>query len=436
MNRLGPVLTLVAAMLRACATATPTDPQAVGPTTSVGTPLSTPTAATAPVAPVGVAPGDVLLNVTPSTSTFGSDGYFAILERLTGDGAEFSVHDARTGRAVGPAAARLPTHPSCRLAAVTTEDGAARVLGMRQVVTEPAGLTAGAVTQQIVGIDPIGVRELWTADVSTVPNTTEFSAVDSSCAAGAGDMQHSFESTPDGRFGRSRFGDPPVVVDLWNGSTTPVPDALAVLGRWIVVGRYSDGASVPEQVDLVDPATGSVVGGSRDPAVADELSARTFGAVDTHVSVSSDGRHAVLYVRTPDTAAFSYGLAAFSLPDLTRRWQIDAESSSDVAVFIGDDDATTFDDMGTPAFRSAAGAVDLDTGEQLWRLTGTTLCSVSGSVVSLIANQQLVFVSTAGGRRIDFDPAITECPERVGDVLVVERPTGGRSVIAVDPEVA
>ena len=190
--------------------------------------------------------------------------------------------------------------------------------------------------------------------------------------------------------------------------------------------------AVPEQVDLIDPSAGSVVGSSRDPGVADELSARTFNAVDTHVAVSADSSTAVLYVPVPDSPTFASGLAAFSLPNLAKQWHLDQERSVNTAVFVGDGAATTFDDVGTPAFGSAAGAVDLATGDALWNVAGSALCTVSGSVAVLVINDQLVFVSTADGRQIYYEPTIDECPERVGDVLVVEAPGRQRHIIAVD----
>ena len=226
-RRVSRLMLTVAIALGAAACTTVTPPAAPPPSTAHPTSDAT-ISSTATRVPSRVEPGAVLLTVG-TEAVYGTVGYFATLSPNAGRGVGLAVYDSGSGELLSPPSAQLPTDPDCRIALVN-QDGKPLALGMEQTSTAPTGLTPGVVIQHVVGLDPRDMRRLWTAEVSSVPNTDTFSVTGNSCAV-AGDIVYDFESTSDGGYGLVTYGSSPVVIDLRTGRTTPMPGALTVLGK-------------------------------------------------------------------------------------------------------------------------------------------------------------------------------------------------------------
>lgn len=389
------------------------------PSSHVPTPAPVPTASASASTPPD---NEVVVEFDPAAQLYGGGGYLAALTRPAA-GATVSVVDAATGSSISGGPHVVPLDTSCGLAVVSRPNRAPLVLGMERTSTPSRGVERGSSTQNLVGLDGATLTEEWTAPVVTEPDDGFADTPNTSCAGGRPGLDSAFRATSDGRAALVTYARPRVVVDLGTGAARPVPDAVAVLDRWLAVGRGSspDKVDTPAAVDLIDPVTSTVAGTTADPAVVDPLIARTFGAADLHAAVASSAGVVVLDVAgPPGAAANDSGLAAFSLPGLQRLWKLDRPASAGVSVFVdGRGEAVTFDDSATPAFSAEAAAVSLTSGKPLWHVDGTAVCSAGGALVTVAANRQLAFLRSADGSQIDYDADQRECPDRVGDVLLL-----------------
>lgn len=397
-------------------------PRVATPPDSVGVPTPP---ATSPTSAESVAPGVSLGGVLVddiSAAVYGGTRFIATLANSS-DGSIVQILDANTGMPVSGPPRTIPVDWSCGLAVVAPTTGSARVVGMRQFLTPSRGIEQGNVVQTLVAFDVETLQEAWTAVVATDPDDGYAVSENLSCVGDRAGLEQVFRQTSDARAGLVTFGDEPVVVDLVSGAATPVPDAVAVLSKWLLVGEGSNPRQIdtPATIALVDPLTFAWEGATDDPAVIKELNARTFGAANLQAAVSSDHSIVVLDVNPPNMAASQSGLTAYRLPGLERIWSLDRSESFGVSIFLEDrGTAVTFADQATADTSRYGQAVSLLTGMPVWSIENSSLCSVAGSVVTVTANRQLAFLDAADGTQLAFDPTVRECPRALGDTLVVQ----------------
>lgn len=339
-----------------------------------------------------------------------------------------TVYDASTGEQLSQPT-RLEADLDCGLVLRKQSDGQVLVLGVRESVTPPSGIESGRVQQELVAFGGTDLSRLW----ATVVNTSENNGSPTSlCDSYAVSLERDFRITTDGRFGLAvlGLGSAPVLVDLTNGASTPMPDALTVVGNWVVIRNSDPGSDVlPLTVEMLNPRNSSIEGRTTDRATIDAItSIDSTSALANDFAASVDGRSAVVY------DGLSGGLYGITLPSLNKTWEMPVVDPFERRVFVGDTGVVAFPGTFEGELNPLT-SIDIEDGRELWRIDDVTArCAVHGSVVTVVANEQLAFVSATDGKQLAVDPSTSECPEQSGGIIVVSGgASGGLRIVSLGP---
>lgn len=406
---LGTFTALVLVALSACGSAAPiaTAPAPQPPASAHAT-SPTSSAPLTQAAPLKV--GATIVANDRQTIFYPGQGAFAMVNPGASSSGRLTVYDSVTGQRFTQAPRAVGTDWTCGFTVVSNPEGRKIVLGEKNEVTQAEGLQPGAIVRHLLAFDAVTLKQLWDAEVWQKPNTDPNASPTNACFGDAAALDITLSATIDGRWALSRIGGQASLVEIATGKVSTLDGGLTTVGTWIAVGHDLNGLDLPTSVTLVDPATGAVVGSSSDTQAVAALRAGLLGARGGSMAVSHDGTVGVVN---------EDGLAAFTLPALHRLWTKPQTGSGLFQVLVDSTGAVDFPDPANRGYQPTI-AVDVATGQQTWSLDTAKMCSARAGTAAVIANHQLVLVSSVDGSQQAFDTTVDDCPTDLGGALELD----------------
>lgn len=403
------VLGLVAALLVFGDDDTPTAAGAVGEIAPSTAPTRT-TAMTTTTTAAPAAPGAVLRS--GKELVVESTGHVIVVaeQNATGD-TTLTTIDIATGGQAGGFTLTAPVPPGsarkerCEYTAVRAPVGDL-VLSFEKSFEMPQGTVPSKTSRRLVARKAADGTEVWRTEART---KTGLDSVSAKASTGCDGGLPKNSITADGAHAWVRFfpDDEPQAVDLTSGRTRPQPGTM-LMGNYVAVPFHpsTQVGSVPERVDIVSPADGSIAGQTTDPEVGRAVEGDL-------VTVSPDGK--VLVLRNNEGER----LRALSLPAATALWeQAPADGPYIYSMAV---DPTADIVLSTPSLASSLVGDSLRSGQNLWAIPEIdTYCGLHAGKAYVMANGQLAVIDLVTGAQLSFDPSTTQCPRVLRGVMVKE----------------
>lgn len=395
-----------ALVISACGSPTAEGPAPTSSSTAAGTATPSPSSSasstppssesTGPATPVPVGQDVFTVHDGPSYLAVSGDK-FAVLAGYNNSPLALTVFDL-SGRQLARTSSS-DVSESCKLAMTTRSDGVDVLLTERDVVTPAQGINPAATGRTLIASDAGTLSPLW-----TLPLQPPLAGSDSDhCSSGGttdNDLTSRVSFTSDGKYALVKLftGGTPLAVDLKSGVSRPAPDVRQVVGPYLLTVHGGD--AFPTSANIVDPATGSMLGTTGDKALLANL---------RHMTASNTQPQLLLSGSEPGGNSASGTTQALTLPALAPVWQVKTPASGPFTM-LQDEQAQTL----LLSSDSAVTALSEKTGAMMWTVPVDRVCDVSGGKVLVNANTQLAVLDASTGKQLTFDASRSTCPLMLG----------------------